>query len=98
MSESPIPNDRASVAPDPDVVVRRIGDEMILVHLELNHVIALNRTGARLWELLAESRGMAYAVERMLEEFEVTPKQLETEVHSLVGALEQQGFLIRSPE
>ena len=38
--------------PSPDVVARRVDDEVVLVNLQTNRIFALNSTGARFWELL----------------------------------------------
>jgi len=38
--------------PDPEVVARRVDDEIVLMHLGTSHIFALNPTGARFWELL----------------------------------------------
>src|SRR5829696_3032146 len=40
--------------PHPDVSWRRLGDEVVIVHLKTNQIYRLNRTAARFWELVAE--------------------------------------------
>jgi hypothetical protein len=39
--------------PSEHVASERVGDELVLVHLQTNQVYALNETGMRVWELLA---------------------------------------------
>lgn len=39
--------------PSEHVASERMGDELVLVHLQTNQVYALNETGMRVWELLA---------------------------------------------
>jgi hypothetical protein len=79
--------------PDPDVVARRVDDELVLVQLRRNHVHALNRTGARLWELIAEGCSPEEALERMLEEFEVTRAKLRAEMDGLLDLLLREELL-----
>ena len=61
------------VRPNPEVVSSRMGDTGVLVHLQTNRIFELNATGVRVWELLAEGRGLD-DVERVLQqEFEGDP-------------------------
>ena len=81
---------------DPDVVARRVQDEVVLVQLGRNQVYALNRTGARLWELIVDGCRPSEAVERMLEEFDVPEPELRAEIDSFLDLLLREGLL--SPE
>jgi hypothetical protein len=73
--------------PAADVVAHRMGPEMILLHLETNRFFELNRTGARLWEFLADGCDRAQIQQRMAEEFAVPPDQLAREVDELLAGL-----------
>lgn len=77
----------ARLRPHPDVVARRVDDEFVLVQLVRNHVYALNRTGARLWELIAEGCSPAEALGPILEEFDVPEPELRREVNALLELL-----------
>ena len=79
---------------DADVVVRRVEDEIVVVHLGRNHVFSLNPTGARLWELIAEGCTPAEAIERMLGEFDVPETELRSEVSSFLKQLLREGLLV----
>lgn len=79
--------------PGEDVLARRIGDELILVNLRTNGISALNRTGARFWELLVARRDLDDTREALLEEFDVDPDELDRELAALVGALTAGGFV-----
>jgi hypothetical protein len=78
---------RPPLRPHPDVVARRVDDEAVLVQLGSNQVYSLNRTGARLWELLSEGSSPAEAYERMLVEFDVSPNELRAEVDAFLELL-----------
>ena len=79
--------------PGEDVFARHIGDELILVNLRTNGISALNRTGARFWELLVARRDWDDTREALLEEFDVEPDELDQELDALVGALTAGGFV-----
>jgi hypothetical protein len=38
------------VRPDPNVLAKRVDDEIVLVHLETNRIYELNRTRSVLWD------------------------------------------------
>jgi Coenzyme PQQ synthesis protein D (PqqD) len=75
------------------VVSRRLDDQTVLVNLRTNRIFELNRTGARLWELLGEAPSESQIVERLLAEFEVPQEQLEREVRALIDSLLDEGLI-----
>ena len=77
--------------PNPDVVYQRVGEELVLVHLKTNQIYALNETGARFWELLCEGRSRPEIESQMLEEFDVEPGELASEIDALLVELEGVG-------
>jgi hypothetical protein len=79
----------------PDVLARRVGDELVLVHSARNEVFSLNSTGARLWELLSEGRSRSETVEQITEEFDVTREMAEEEADRLLAALERENLVER---
>jgi Coenzyme PQQ synthesis protein D (PqqD) len=79
--------------PSPDVVHRRVDDEIVLVHLGTNRIFSLNRTAGRLWELLEDTAGRAELHRRLLEEFDVEPAQLDAELEGILSAMTAEGLL-----
>ena len=79
--------------PHPDVLTRRVGEEVVLVHMGRNDIFALNRTGARLWELLSEGRSRSEAVERLKGEFDASEEAVEREADRFMDLLEREGLL-----
>jgi hypothetical protein len=63
------------------------------VNLRTNRIFELNRTGARLWEVLGEGSSESQIVERLLAEFEVPQEQLEREVRALLDSLLDEGLI-----
>jgi hypothetical protein len=78
---------------DPDVEFRRLGERMVLVHLDTNQVYELNNTGARVWELLAAGTGKDKILEQLTTEFEVELEQLRHDVEDLLRELESAGLI-----
>lgn len=83
----------AGYRPHPDVIVQRMGEEVMLLHLESNRFFELNRTAARLWELLASGCNRAQLEQQMLQEFEVDPTQLAREIDGLLATLSAQELI-----
>jgi hypothetical protein len=77
----------------PDVVARRLDDEVVLVHLGTNRIYSLNPTGARYWELLEQGVGHDVIVRRMLDEFAVDKTQLEREIAGITAELVREGLV-----
>ena len=79
---------------NPDVVARRLEEEVVLVHLATNEIYRLNSTGARFWELLGEGLELDDVKRSLESEFEVQRETLDDEVERLVAELTDQGLLI----
>jgi hypothetical protein len=78
--------------PHPDVLARRVGEELVLVHMARNEIFSLNQTGARLWELLSEGRTRSEAVEQLETEFDASAEMVEQEADRFMALLEREGL------
>jgi hypothetical protein len=78
---------------NPDTLAQRVGDEVVLINLKTDRIFVLNRTGARLWELLAARHTRAEIRERLLDEFDVTGGQVDAEIESLLAALRDERLI-----
>jgi hypothetical protein len=72
---------------NPDVLFRRLGDEMVLVHMKTNEIYALNPTGARFWELYCDGLSRPEIEDALLREFTVGPGQVAAEIDRLLADL-----------
>jgi hypothetical protein len=94
--ETPRPHgDRSRVLrpPKPDVVSRRLGDEIVLVHLKTNRIFSLSPTGARFWELLSDGRTRSEIEAELLREYDVSAEEVSAEIDALVWTLEAEQLL-----
>lgn len=73
--------------PHPDVVARRVDDEIVVVQLNRSHVFALNGTGARFWDLMVDGATPSDALERMLDEYDVSRAELRGEIEAFLDQL-----------
>jgi hypothetical protein len=80
----------------PDALATRVGDEIVLVDLNTDRIYSLNRTAARIWELMCADCDRAEVERRMLEEFDITRDQLAEAIDDLVMSMMQDGLLVRS--
>jgi hypothetical protein len=79
--------------PNPRVLSRRLGDEVVLVHLDTNEIYALNETGARFWELLGRTRDRVKVEAALRAEFDVADRELSNEVDRLIAELASLGLI-----
>jgi hypothetical protein len=82
-----------SVRANPNVLFRRIGDEMVLFHLDTDHFYELNGTAARFWELLQAGQDPTQVREQMTREFAVDPDQLASESQAFLASLLQENLI-----
>ena len=79
--------------PNANVLFKRLGDETVLFHLETDRFYELNGTAARFWELLHAGCDVTEIQERLLQEFEVDPVQLASEIETLLASLTQEDLV-----
>lgn len=80
-------------SPSPDVVSRRVGDEVVLVHLKTNRIFALSPTGARFWELLSDGNSRPEVETQLLDEYDISREEVSAEIDSLVETLQVEGLV-----
>ena len=97
MSRSDSDDTTALPVPSPDVVSRRLGDEVVLVHLQTNRIFALNPTGARFWELLLGGMSRAEIEATLGSEYAVPAEQVAAEIDILVGELRRERIVGPGP-
>jgi hypothetical protein len=78
--------------PNPDMVARKVGDELLLVPVsrdvaDLGAVYQLNEVGTRIWELIGEGNAPDAIVTRLEEEFEASREEIAADVERFVGEM-----------
>lgn len=77
-----------------DFVYRRIGDETILVPIKSNvgdmgAIYNLNELGASIWEHLDGNNNLLDIKQRILEDFEVSPEEIEADLFEFINHLKE---------
>ena len=94
MTAAPFPRFEASA----DALATRVGDEIVLVHTRTDKIYVLNRTGARVWELLGAALDRREIAGRLADEFEAGSEEIAREVDALVDALVEGRLLVERQE
>lgn len=77
-------------------MARQIAGEYILVPIrqsagEVESIYTLNEVGTRIWELLDGQRSLFQIRDLLVDEFEVSPKEAETDLLEFMQGLESVG-------
>jgi hypothetical protein len=82
-----------TVKPNPNVIFRRLGDEIVFFHLGSDRFYELNSTASRFWQLMQEGHDFAEIRRQMLEEFAIDPHRFDAEAAALLLSLRQQDLI-----
>jgi hypothetical protein len=82
----------STIHPDPNVLAKRVGDEIVLVHLETNRVFELNRTAAFLWDALGSGSTRDELEKLLALEFDVERDELAHEIDDLLSQFASEGL------
>jgi len=75
------------IIPNPDVVAKRLDEELILIHLGTDQIYSLNSSAARFWELLESGLGVLEAKQQLVEEFAVSMQELDEDIRNALKLL-----------
>jgi hypothetical protein len=83
-----------TVRPHPEVVGRRLDDSFVLVHLGTNHVMELNPSGARIWQLIEAGESLGRIAHTLSEEFSIASElSMEEQVIEFVKRLQRENLV-----
>lgn len=77
----------------PDVLVRELGDESVILDLKTERYLGLDAVGTRMWRLLMESGSTDSAYRELLKEYDVEPNRLEADLQQFVEKLLEHGLI-----
>jgi hypothetical protein len=75
------------------VLMRRVGDEMVMLDLTGETYYGLNPVGARLMQLAETGATLAQIVDRLIEEFDAVRAQVEADVLRVAAELLAAGLI-----
>lgn len=79
--------------PSADIVAQGMQGSVVLLNIKTNLFYELNDTAARLWELLNTDQSLDEIHRVLLEEFEVDPDLLKSEVESTLDTFSAEGLV-----
>lgn len=86
---------RVSIAPD--VLVRVIGDEAVLLHLGTELYLGLDAVGTRMWKVLQASPSIEAGYEVLRDEYDVPPDVLRQDLEEFLDELLGQSLISLEP-
>jgi len=81
----------------PDVLVRAVGDEMVLLNLASETYFGLDPVATRMWQLLIECDSIESARDALLAEYEVASDALQRDLDAFIGELVAQNLVSVAP-
>ena len=82
-----------TITVSPNIIFKRLGEEVILINLDTDRIFSLNQTGAKTWELIENTSNLDLVKKGLLEEFDLSPDDLESELDRILTALVVEGFV-----
>jgi hypothetical protein len=83
--------DRANVPSH--VLVRFLESESVLLNLETERYFGLDSTGTRMWKAVTAAPDINEAYQELLQEYDVEPELLRSNLTDLLGRLLENGLL-----
>jgi len=80
--------------PADDVLFQAVAGEAVLLKLASENYFGLDAIGTRIWTLLSEDPGLKRAFDILLEEYEVAPDLLESDLLALVDRMAEAGLVV----
>lgn len=87
----------ARVTVSPEAMLQEVGGEGVLLDLASESYFGLDAVGTRIWRLIEEDGRLRAVHAKLLDEFDVEPARLESDLVELVGQLEEAGLVSVAP-
>lgn len=81
----------------PDVLVRVIGDEAILLHLGTEQYLGLDQVGTRMWTVLRDAPSIEAGYDQLKQEYDVAPEVLRQDLQEFLDDLLRQSLISLEP-
>ena len=75
------------------VIAREVGDELVILDLAGGTYFGLDAVGRRIWQLMRESKSLAEICEVMLDEYDVSRRELERDIMILAEELSTRNLI-----
>jgi hypothetical protein len=76
-----------------EIVAANMDGDTVMMSIEAGKYYNLGKMGGVIWGMITEPVAVEMVVAKLLEKYEVTRKQCETEVLSFLGEMNREGLL-----
>ncbi|HLK67790.1 MAG TPA: PqqD family protein [Bryobacteraceae bacterium] len=82
-----------SITPTSQAVACEVASDTVILDVPSGKYFALNGLGTVIWRRLEPGRTVSQLVEGLIQEYDVTREQCETEVYALIRQLAEHGLV-----
>lgn len=79
--------------PSEDVLFQEVGGEAVLLDLASECYFGLDPVGTRIWALLTENTSLKRTFDMLIDEYDVEPARLESDLLDLIGRMAKAGLV-----
>jgi hypothetical protein len=87
--------DRATIPAN--VLIRFLDEESVLLNLNTERYFGLDPVGTRMWQLVTSAPTIEAAYCQLIDEFDVDPETLRSNLHDLLHHLVENGLIAMQP-
>ena len=80
------------LVPNGAVLGARVGDEAVMMHIELGRYFTLDPIGREIWQSLAEGRTLGEVCRHLAEHYDAPQAEIEADVVDLARRLVERGL------
>jgi hypothetical protein len=80
-----------------NVLIRFLDQEAVLLNLETERYYGLDAVGTRMWQLVTSAPSIDAAFFQLIDEFDVDPHTLRTNLSELLNHLVENGLIATQP-
>jgi hypothetical protein len=87
--------DRATISAN--VLIRFLDQESVLLNLNTEKYFGLDSVGTRMWQVVTAAPSVEAAYNQLIEEFDVEPETLRSNLSDLLDHLVENGLIATQP-
>jgi len=76
-----------------DILFQDIQDEIIILNMNNENYLGLDKVGARFWNILLNTSSVKHAYDQILDEFDVESGTLEKDLNDFLSELQKNGLV-----
>ena len=81
-----------------EAIAQEVSGETVILDLKSEQYFSLDTVGTRVWQLLQDSPHIEEIYEQLLQEYDVDPSRLRTDLEDLISTLAEEGLISLADE